>query len=545
MTVVASPPSSALAKTSAASTETWQRDLKTLFDHAKERFPDVVWDLTSDYDGAVQEDVWGHKGGLVFSALLLGEHVWPSLTSAHFRTISLILFVAIVYARAPPSFLAQYFDVRPNGTSRIFSGSPLPGENPTQSTFSLSLQDGRYAVSPSGDDHSSPTPSGNLGMLRLSTDVLPALFSNQLEYLYTGAGIGDAFEFLFDSQEEEEAGDVEAHRIDKLRKDLVFMWRSRLYSDVRIELTGPFAPNGEIATAVFSSHRFILASRSSYFRSLFLSSSFAPITSPSTNSPITISLSSPPFTPPSLHFTLGYIYSGTLFFSNRTFDLDTAFQIYRSAIYLSLDDLQAEIEARIVEDMMHGLNHAYLTLDEYNTVTGGRWGVGGCRCKTCVRRAPRILEFAIADDVKNPILERGARRALVGIFGEGWVTPEFAALPVKVRTNALRGVQARTTPQNIFPLLFASHAALAKLDAPGTVDQTWAESTRELVLAARNKIDEVLCVNLENAFEQEEWLAILERDGAGFNDDDHISWIMEAIRRGLNDNNAAMVYQVR
>lgn len=64
-----SPSESALAKTSDSSTEVWQRDLKTLFDNSKERFPDVVWELTSEYDhhdrrggGGVQEDVWGHKG---------------------------------------------------------------------------------------------------------------------------------------------------------------------------------------------------------------------------------------------------------------------------------------------------------------------------------------------------------------------------------------------------------------------------------------------------------------------------------------------------
>lgn len=454
--------------------------------------------------------------------------------------------IAIVYARAPPSFLAQYFDVRPNGASRIFSASPpLQGENPTQSTFSLSLPDGRYTASPPGDFQApSPTPSGTLEMLRLSTDVLPALFSNQLEYLYTGAGIGDAFEFLFDSQEDEAANDAEAHRIDKLRKDLVFMWRSRLYSDVRIELTGPFAPNGDEATAVFSSHRFILASRAQYFRSLFLSSSFAPVTPASTQAPITITLPSPPFTPASLHFTLGYIYSGSLYFSNRTFDLDTAFSIYRSAIYLSLGTLQAEIEARIVEEMMHGFYHAYLTMDEYNALTGGRWGVGGCHCKICIRRAPRILEFATSGDVENPVLERGARRALVGIFGEGWVTPEFAALPAKVRSSVLRGVQTRTTLQNIFPLLFAAQAALTKLGTTGSVDQPWAASIRDQVLAARGKIDDVLCAQLEEAFQQEEWLALLERDGVGFSDADQVSWVMNAIQRGLNDNRAPIIYQV-
>lgn len=67
-----SPSTSALAKTSVTSTEVWQRDLKTLFDNSKERFPDVVWELTSEYDhdrrGGVQEDVWGHKGVLLISS---------------------------------------------------------------------------------------------------------------------------------------------------------------------------------------------------------------------------------------------------------------------------------------------------------------------------------------------------------------------------------------------------------------------------------------------------------------------------------------------
>lgn len=364
--------------------------------------------------------------------------------------------------------------------------------------------------------------------------------------MYTGTGLGDAFDFLFDAPDEDQTvEDVESHRIDKLRKDLVFMWRSRLYSDVRIELSGPFAPNSEEATAVFSSHRFILASRSPYFHSLFLSTSFSPVTPTTASSPITITLPSPPFTPASLHFTLGYIYSGTLFFSNRTFDLTTSFQIYRSAMYLSIASLQAEIEARIIEEMMHGLFHAYLTFENYEKVTGGRWGVGGCKCKTCVRRIPRILEFAIADDVKNNTLERGARRGLVGIFGEGWVTPEFNSLPATMRAISLRGVQARTTLQNVFPLLFAAEAALEKLETPGAAEQPWAETVRELVLAARKKMDELICTSVEEAFEQEEWLTILERDGAGFNDVDQVRWVMDSIRRGLSESTAGTVYQVR
>jgi hypothetical protein len=43
----------------------------------------------------------------------------------------------------------------------------------------------------------------------------------------------------------------------------------------------------------------------------------------------------------------------------------------------------------------------------------------------CSTRVPRVLEFALADN-----LESGSRRALVGLFGEGWVHQEFSSLPL-------------------------------------------------------------------------------------------------------------------
>jgi hypothetical protein len=102
--------------------------------------------------------------------------------------------------------------------------------------------------------------------MRIPAISSTTLFYNKLEYLYTGEGLGEAFEFLFDTSESRELVDAEENRVDKLRKDLVFMWRSRLYSDVRIALSGTFSStNHEPATAILSSHRFILVPRSPYF----------------------------------------------------------------------------------------------------------------------------------------------------------------------------------------------------------------------------------------------------------------------------------------
>ncbi|KAF9218824.1 hypothetical protein BS17DRAFT_719536 [Gyrodon lividus] len=507
-----SPPPPGIPEASRISTQTWQNDLLDLFHNAKDRFPDVVWELHPDDDHDNSEDVWGHK--------------------------------AIVYARAPPSFQARYFSFRPAPipSPTPYSSSPTPAPAQSSISLSLTLDYTHNSRSPSPFRSSSPSPSANPGgVFRIPTAISPALFSNELEYLYTGKGLGEAFEFLFDTSESWDPVDAEENRIDKLRKDLVFMWRSRLYSDIRISLSGTFSTSHpEHTTAIFASHRFILVSRSPYFRSQLLS--WAP-KSEAPSAPgesFTVTLPSPPFTPASLHFTLGYIYTGTLVFSHRTYDLDTAFAILRAATYLSLPQLYDEIQARVVYEMLHGLYHAFLEFEEYERITGAKWGTGGCRCRQCARRIPRVLEFALADDVSNKYLDRGARRALVGLFGEGWCNSEFASLSQKIRDSVVKGVGKRTTPTNVFPLLFAAQHAMRKLDA--SID-AWADISREMVLAARKNVDEYLVRDSETCFEQGDWVDMMENDGVGFEDAERVGWVMEAIKRGMSERYAGTVYQ--
>ena len=106
----------------------------------------------------------------------------------------------------------------------------------------------------------------------------------------------------------------------------------------------------------------------------------------------------------------------------------------------------------------------------------------------------------------------------------------------------MKGLAKRTTPLNVFPLLFASQAAMSKLN--NVMDQ-WADGVREMVLAARKVIDDVLCNEAEKCFQQKEWVDIMENDGMGrFEDGERVQWTMEALRRGINEINAAMLYQV-
>lgn len=60
----------ALQEATRNSTVAWQDNLKSLFIHAKDRFSDVVWELTGENDGDVEgvEEIWGHKGESILTS---------------------------------------------------------------------------------------------------------------------------------------------------------------------------------------------------------------------------------------------------------------------------------------------------------------------------------------------------------------------------------------------------------------------------------------------------------------------------------------------
>ena len=85
------------------------------------------------------------------------------------------------------------FALRP---SRPQHPIPPPRPQPPQSsaTLTLTLDHAHNSRSPSPFRSASPSPSTLQGnILRLPQQTSPALFSNELEYLYTGKGLGEAF----------------------------------------------------------------------------------------------------------------------------------------------------------------------------------------------------------------------------------------------------------------------------------------------------------------------------------------------------------------
>ncbi|KAK6975135.1 hypothetical protein R3P38DRAFT_3127551, partial [Favolaschia claudopus] len=133
-----------------------------------------------------------------------------------------------------------------------------------------------------------------------------------------------------------------------------------------------------------------------------------------------------PFTPTSLHFTLGFLSTSTLIFSHRTYlSIALALALPLSASYLALPTLYAEtsyaeVSARIVTAMAHGCFHAALPFTAYEKLIRGAWRAGGCTCRKCAGPTPRILEFALRDDVKDAVLEREPARAR-GVVRDGVV----------------------------------------------------------------------------------------------------------------------------
>lgn len=323
------------------------------------------------------------------------------------------------------------------------------------------------------------------------------------------------------------------------QSDLLFMWRARLNCDVQIVLHQEDPP-----VYTFWSHRFLLASRSPYFNSVLSNCSILEKEHPASNEVLALELPTPTFTPPGFFFTLGYIYTGTLDFTTNKFDLSTAFSIFKGSQYLNMPTLTSEIRARLVVEMMHGLFQAFLTDGEYEQRVGKKWidiASTGCKCRQCTQKIPRVLKFALEEDISDEAILRGVRRAIVALFGEGWCTPEFAALSKSNQEYAVEDVKQLITTVNVFPLLFKAEQAFAELEA--TNNAGIALQITDIVVDVRKEIDAMFLANPDPCWESEAWLQIrkdydsenaIRRGRAGR----ELEYVLKAVSRCVDINQA-------
>ncbi|PPQ83244.1 hypothetical protein CVT25_004046 [Psilocybe cyanescens] len=182
-----------------------------------------------------------------------------------------------------------------------------------------------------------------------------------------------------------------------------------------------------------------------------------------------------------------------LIFSHRSYDLSSAFAILRSSLYLSLLTLHDEVQARIIQGMIHGLFHAFVPLSVYESLTRGQWGTGGCRGLQC---AARVLHLRWRKTCGTRSWNEARGAGWWAFSGDGWCTADFAALAPKLRDSLLRGLAKRTTPRSVFAILWVAEHALDKI---GSVIEPWAD-VRETLGQGRAGVDEVLARENERYF---------------------------------------------
>ncbi|KAA1065265.1 hypothetical protein PGT21_008929 [Puccinia graminis f. sp. tritici] len=472
------PPELSFSRATQASLDRWKLDLNNLLRDANKRFADIAWALQP----GAEELICAHK--------------------------------AIIYARASGQFQLKYLSApAPSPHSR------LPG---LPSTSSVYLNSSLRSITPqSAISHHlrPPSPSvaslnsigGSTRQLALLNGTDPTLFQSILEALYTANGLSEVFAFLFDDHA---AADSPEARTDKLRKDLLYMWRSKLYADCQIvlinqqDLDNPTENSTYEQEAVFSAHRSILCSRSPYFASLLLDPY-----ADSNNRVFT--LASPPFTPASLHFSLGYLYCGTLDFSNRNFDLSTAMQIWRSAQYLGLELLREEVEAKI-SDMCHNFKDS---------------------CKSCISRIGRVYAFSLALDVASKRLEKAAEPFVVQQFGTIW-NKAIGELHYEAQTHLVDMVCLSIDPNTVIGAIQGSKRLKDRLASERS---DWADH----LLSMLEPVDEQIGVVLQQKFPavvtSKGFLDLLV--GVGFSNDVLERALILMVQK-LTDENAAETYQV-
>jgi hypothetical protein len=350
-------------------------------------------------------------------------------------------------------------------------------------------------------------------------DISPAFFEASLEYIYTAEeSAKEVFDFLHDDRRSSE--DTAQERLEKLRQDFVFMWRSRLYADIKIVLgeedvgiipdatasvlslpLNDEADDGE--QVVFYAHRMMLASRSPYFAAQLLS----PYVDAQSD---TVRLPSPPFTPAAMHFTLGFMYTGTLFFSNRTFDLSTAFQLWLAGSYLGIETLQTLVSSLIAEDFCHGF---------------------ACSppCKTCVRRVPRTMSFVTRADVSDFRLRQQVQDALAGThFGHYW-WKEVGNLDAEARQSIVAQVCTNLNERPEFYLIAVRQLSIVGSRMDLERSSSWVISLRAMCEAIRTQ----LCANISARFEaivaSQQWSSLVAE--VGFSND-----VFETVLTTLLDN---------
>ncbi|SCV67541.1 BQ2448_5152 [Microbotryum intermedium] len=469
----------AVASTEQSSCQRWLADLSKLRHDARRFFGDVCWAAPgpAQRGRSCSDDafVYAHK--------------------------------AIVYSRSSGSFQERFIQCAPalhcsdSVASSINTGTSARDED-TRGAHLLRSSSSASLGSMATATTSSATliaESRDHVMRLMLTDTDPTLFEAWLDVLYLGAqdteGMHVLFEGFHESIREDSIPGLTG--IAKLREDLLYCWRSKLYSDVTIVLDD----GGEDAnsSSPFASHRAILAARVPYFASILLAD-FSDARSS------ILTLPSPLFSSASFTFILGYVYSGTLHFSSRKFDLTTALEIWRGATFLGLDHLQEQAEVSI-ESMM------------------------------TPSRAARIYRFALAPDVRSARLARDALQVITDHFGQVWDSAYIGTLDYPAQKALFHQVCSGITAETSTSVVKQALQLRKRIEANR---HGWVHHIRAMLDAVEEHLIEVLSRDLAAVVTSVSFVDLI--DGVGFSAD-ALEHLLELVVRGLAESRACATYQ--
>ncbi|CAG8825279.1 15220_t:CDS:2, partial [Gigaspora margarita] len=321
----------------------------------------------------------------------------------------------------------------------------------------------------------------NADPVTVKTDADPFLFRQELKFFYTAEEGSEDFLQAVDTTDELEQ--------DKLKDDLLYMLKSKLYTDVE-------------------AHRFMLSSRSEYFKKM-LSSDFIEAHKSS------IRLDASIFNPTSINLILTFIYTGNLSSSSKPLTLETCEWVWIGADFLNIKNLCDECIYRIATKV-----HFFT-----------------CTCGECQIVVPRVAAFAKEHDVDK--LWQGCLHALSHGFDSMWPNKEFANLDEDTREEILMILLANIQKNNVIATFKGCRNIVSVIDIKG-IGLPWIETVRRMTNEVRSYAAKILVDNFEQICdEDQEFLNCV--DGVGFSSDILEDIMNIVVEESLTEQNSARI----
>ncbi|CAG8561792.1 8865_t:CDS:2 [Funneliformis mosseae] len=334
----------------------------------------------------------------------------------------------------------------------------------------------------------------------------PFFFRQELRFFYTGEEGSEEFLAAVDTTDELEQ--------DKLKEDLLYMLKSKLYTDVELvldrsdDILDIIEEDEEIKPITVRAHRFMLYTRSEYFKKMF-SSNFIEARSSH------VHLDNSIFTQTSLNLILTFIYTGNLSSPSKPLTLETCELVWIGADFLGIKLLCDECIYRIADKLHHFT----------------------CTCAECQAVVPGVAAFAKQYEVD--ILWQGCLHVLSHGFDKMWPQKAFAELDEDTREEILLTVLSRIQNNNIMAIFKSCRKVLSMIEIKG-IGLPWIETIREMTMQVQLYTTQILVENFEQLCDDDqEFLDCV--DGIGFSSDLLEDMMYTIIEEGLSERNAARV----